>query len=42
MTRRIEQCATCGGDIEYVDVKDPYWRHVGATTHPARRKTRSR
>ncbi|MET9301802.1 hypothetical protein ABZX66_21010 [Micromonospora aurantiaca] len=39
MAKRTELCETCREPIEYVDVKDPYWRHVGATTHPARRKT---
>ena len=26
--RLTDTCAVCNGPIEYVDVKDPYWRHT--------------
>jgi len=29
MARKTGTCRRCGGRIEYVDVKDPYWRHTG-------------
>lgn len=34
MAKAKSTCRRCGGKIEYVDVKDPYWRHVGVPDKP--------
>ncbi|TBL44224.1 hypothetical protein EYA84_01930 [Verrucosispora sp. SN26_14.1] len=36
---RTDRCFTCRNVVEFVDVKDPYWRHAGTdggNAHPAR------
>lgn len=36
---KIAACQTCGQGLEYLDVKDPYWRHEDSADlskpHPA-------
>jgi hypothetical protein len=31
---KTSKCRRCGGQIEYVECKDPYWRHVGLIPDP--------
>jgi hypothetical protein len=32
MANRMEMCRTCGLRIEWVDCKNPYWRHIEGST----------